>query len=90
MTRKIAEMVRQISAGERDASQPVAILFGAVQTAAPLSVMVDQRFILEEPFLTQLDHIRGLAEGDAVVLLRAAGGKDYVILGKVLSEDGTT
>lgn len=89
MTRKIAEMVRQISAGERDASQPVAILFGAVQTAAPLSIMVDQRFILEEAFLTKLDHVRGLAEGDAVVLLRAAGGKDYVVLGKVM-EDGTT
>lgn len=88
MSQKIAEIVRKISAGERDASQPVAVLFGAVQTAAPLSVMVDQRFILEEPFLTQLDHVRGLAEGDAVVLLRAAGGKDYVVLGKVM-EDGT-
>lgn len=89
MSQKIAEIVRKISAGERDASQPVAILFGAVQTAAPLSIMVDQRFILEEAFLTQLDHVRGLAEGDAVVLLRAAGGKDYVVLGKV-KEDGTT
>jgi len=88
MSQKIAEIVRKISAGERDASQPVAVLFGAVQTAAPLSVMVDQRFILEEAFLTQLDHVRGLAEGDAVVLLRAAGGKDYVVLGKVM-EDGT-
>lgn len=89
MSKAINDIVKKIVVGVLDTMQLSTTVRGTVKTASPLSVEVDQRFILDEPFLTQLDHVQDLSEGDAVVLLRAAGGKEYTVLGKV-KEDGAT
>lgn len=89
MSKGINDVIKKIVIGVLDTMQLSTTMRGTVLTANPLSIQVDQKLVLEEPFLTQLDHIRGLAEGDAVILLRAAGGQDFTVLGKVM-EDGVT
>lgn len=47
----LANKIRQLGAGAVDASSPVSVLFGKVMNTAPLEILVDQRFTIDQDFL---------------------------------------
>ena len=78
-------IIKQAAVEAVEASAPVQVLFGTVESASPLTVRVDQRFTLTKRFLLLTDTAQkaGLAIGDIVLLLRVQGGQKYVILDRI-------
>lgn len=89
------DAIKQAAKEAVDASKPVALMNGIVISIDPLKVNVEQRLTLEADFLIQTDATKelkitigdadyvvrqGLQAGDKVILLRAQGGQQYVIL----------
>jgi len=79
------------------ASNPVTILFGEIMQTYPLEVNVDQRFTLTADFLILTEATkelrvgetiirRGLRVGDIVILVRAQGGQQYLVLDRVVEK----
>ncbi|RJE84271.1 DUF2577 domain-containing protein [Paenibacillus sp. 1011MAR3C5] len=81
------ELIKKAGAGAVEASNPVNILYGEIVSVHPLSVRVDQRFTLPAGFLilTESLALRGLEQGDRVLLLRMQGGQRYVVLDRTVS-----
>ena len=93
------DIIKRASVEAVDAGNPVAVFFGVVVSAAPLKVLVDQRFtllteflIVPERFIEQRVMIddeertigNRLVIGDKVILLRVQGGQQYLIVDKVV------
>lgn len=96
---KLMGAIKQASMGAVEAGAPVAVRIGTVKSVSPLAVTVDQRLTLTSEFLlrtaatlplkvtiggTDYPVREDLQVGDRVVLLRAQGGQQYVILDKVV------
>lgn len=81
------DIIKQAGAGAVEAGSPVHLLFGEVVSANPLSVRVDQRFTLPWEFLILPESLllRGVEQGDKVILLRMQGGQRYLVLDRVVS-----
>ncbi|QUH32008.1 DUF2577 domain-containing protein [Vallitalea guaymasensis] len=87
-TQKFIGALKQINQGVKDNSQDVTFYYGQVIEIHPLQIQVDQRFILDEDFLvlTSTVAVNNLLHiGDKVVLLRAQGGQQYIVLDKVVA-----
>lgn len=80
----LVDLIKQASLGAVEAANPVAVLFGTVTKTNPLEVNVEQRFTLTRDFLIITDKSKNLALGDKVIVLRIQGGRQYVILDKVV------
>ncbi len=80
-----------------EASKPVRVCYGKVESVSPLRISVEQKLPLEEEDLVlsknvmdieaELDGKRaviknGLAAGDSVILIREQGGQKYIVAGK--------
>ncbi|MDU5141056.1 MAG: DUF2577 domain-containing protein [Paenibacillus dendritiformis] len=80
----LVDLIKKISLGALEASNPVAVLFGIVTKANPLEVNVEQRLIIQSDFLIIPESLRDrLKNGDKVILLRVQGGQDFVILDRM-------
>nr|WP_293655115.1 DUF2577 domain-containing protein [uncultured Paenibacillus sp.] len=80
----MVDLIKKISLGALEASNPVAVLFGIVTKANPLEVNVEQRLIIQSDFLIIPESLRDrLKNGDKVILLRVQGGQDFVILDRM-------
>ncbi|WP_113673231.1 DUF2577 domain-containing protein [Vallitalea guaymasensis] len=87
-TQKFIGALKQINQGVKDNSQDVTFYYGQVIEIHPLKIQVDQRFILDEDFLVLTSTVavnNSLHIGDKVVLLRAQGGQQYIVLDKVVA-----
>ncbi|GMQ62357.1 DUF2577 domain-containing protein [Vallitalea maricola] len=87
-TQKFIGALKQINQGVKDNSQDVTFYYGQVIKIHPLQIQVDQRFILDEDFLVLTSTVtvnNALHIGDKVVLLRAQGGQQYIVLDKVVA-----
>ncbi|GMQ57078.1 DUF2577 domain-containing protein [Vallitalea sediminicola] len=87
-TQKFIGALKQINQGVKDNSQEVTFYYGQVIEIYPLQIQVDQRFILDEDFLVLTSTVavnNSLHIGDKVVLLRAQGGQQYIVLDKVVA-----
>ena len=73
-------LIKRAAVEAVEAGAPCGVFFGRVTATAPLTVRLDSRFVLESGHLLRADRAAHLREGDAVLLLRAQGGKRYVIL----------
>lgn len=89
------ELVKQIKIAAVEAvnaEKPAAVCWGMVISGYPLKITVDQKLILGEHqlILTEGMMLNGkLAEGDKVVLLRAEGGQEFVVIDRIYSyKDG--
>ncbi len=89
------ELVKQIKIAAVEAvnaEKPAAVCWGRVISGYPLKITVDQKLILGEHqlILTEGMMLNGkLAEGDKVVLLRAEGGQEFVVIDRIYSyKDG--
>lgn len=70
------------------------IYYGTVESEAPLSVRIDQRFVLPAAFLTLTEAVTELKDGETVLRPALAAGdrvvvldmenSDYLILGRVI------
>ncbi|MCT4542829.1 MAG: DUF2577 domain-containing protein [Vallitalea sp.] len=86
-TQSFIGALKQINKGVKDNSQDVAFYYGQVIETKPLQIQVDQRFILDGDFLVLTSTVATddfLLKGDKVILLRAQGGQQYIVLDKVV------
>lgn len=81
-----------------EASNPVNVLFGKVNSVSPLEIEIHQKLILTKEFLVLTERVtkyevniplntlirNGLKKGDRVVLLREQGGQRFIVLDKVV------
>ncbi|MFD0959798.1 DUF2577 domain-containing protein [Paenibacillus chungangensis] len=83
----ILNLIKQAGLGAVEAGNPVQLLFGEVVSAAPFRVQVDQRFTLPPEFLIMPESLslRGLQQGDKLILLRMQGGQRYLLVDKVVN-----
>ncbi|RED64675.1 DUF2577 domain-containing protein [Cohnella lupini] len=95
----LLEIMKKAGVGAVEATNPVTVLYGQVVEVNPLSVLIDQRFILSEELLLIPESLReckvligseevtireALAKDDYLLLLRAQGGQQYIILDRVV------
>lgn len=82
------DIIKQVAIGAADSQSPVAVMYGTVTSTSPIEVMVDQRFTLSDDFIVITEYIKNLslAAGDPVLLLRAQGGQEYVIIDRLVVE----
>jgi len=95
----LVDVMKRVSLGAVEASNPTAIYFAVVKNVNPLEVIVDQRFTLPEDFLVVPETLteqkimiggqevmirRGLESGDKLVMLRVPGGQQYILLDRVV------
>lgn len=96
---RFVEAIKNTGVGAVVAGSPVEVAIGTVTEVTPLVVLVDQRLKLTSDFLvltaslkpltvtvngTQYSVRDGLMVGDAVLLLRMQGGRQYVVFDKVV------
>lgn len=82
----LTAIIKRAAKEQAESAQPVAVLYGTVTGHAPLEVNVEQRFTLSADFIVVPEHVGdGLQAGDRVVLLRVAGGRQYIVLGRLAS-----
>lgn len=55
---RIIQIIKQAATETIENSKPVAVLFGTVQSIAPLTIFVDQKTILEEEEIILIDNVR--------------------------------
>nr|WP_046233722.1 DUF2577 domain-containing protein [Paenibacillus algorifonticola] len=80
----LLQLIKQAATDAVAAGNPVNIMFGEVITVSPLSVRVDQRFVLTEEFFVITETAASkITEGAVFVLLRVQGGQQYLIMDKV-------
>jgi hypothetical protein len=78
-------LIKQASVEAVEERSPVAVLFGVVAELDPVTIKVDERFMLEDEQLIPMppNQMEALEEGDSLLLLRVQGGEKYVIWRKV-------
>ena len=94
----LIESMKKAALDAVNASKPMKIVFGCVESAAPLVVGVDQKLRLEARqlvlprWLTDFELETGhetlkvynaLREGDDVILLQMQGGQRYIVLDRL-------
>lgn len=89
---ELHKQIRQI-AEEVAAAGAKRIYYGSVESADPLSLRIDQRFVLPAAFLTLTEAVTELKDGDTIlrpgldagdrVVVLDMGNSDYLILGRV-------
>lgn len=78
LSEKIKRLVNQ--AGE--ASVPMIIMFGETRQVSPLQIWVDSRFLIDEDMVIVPREFQ-LSVGEQVILLRNAGGQQFLVLGRL-------
>ncbi len=78
------EQIKQIAGNVSKTEVPSTFVFGTVISRAPLSVKIDDRFIIGESALILMKQFsNGFKSGDKLVLLREHGGQRYLVLGVI-------
>lgn len=89
----LLELVKEVAIKAVKTEEPVEIQYGTVKCLDPFTIDMGG-YTLEDDFLILTRTIRGLLDraalhvGDAVVLLKDAGGEDWLVLDAVEVEDG--
>lgn len=80
------ESIKRIALETIEASQPVQIIFGTVNSVSPLIILVDNRIELTSEFFVMTETIqqKGLFVGNNLVLIRYQGGQQFLIIDKVV------
>lgn len=78
----LVSMIKQIAAGVFEAKKPVEVCFGTVQSRSPFKIRIDQEKNLgKEYFIVRSGvTVQSFEVGDTLILLRAQGGQQYLIL----------
>ncbi|NMA00843.1 MAG: DUF2577 family protein [Clostridiaceae bacterium] len=76
----VFETIKQTAVNAVEATFPVKLIFGIVQSTSPLKIAIDQKLSITSTQCVWLQGV-GLAVGDRVALLRQQGGQQFLILG---------
>lgn len=71
---------KQIAKQTIDAEMPMDVVYGDVTSVSPLTIQIDPRLILSGEVI-KLPRGTTLQLGDKAILLRKAGGQEYVVMG---------
>ena len=82
---KFHKLIKEIALKAVEASAPVKVLFGTVESVSPLAVRVEQKLLLPEEFFIQTAAVQGLQPGDRLVLMQVQGGQSFLIFDKVVA-----
>ena len=82
----LVQLIKKIAIEAVDASKPCDYKIRTVIEKYPLKIRITQKLCLDEDFLiiTQTAEERVLKVGDEVLMIRKQGGKEYVVLDKVV------
>lgn len=82
----LAEAIKLLAQQQNDGTYPTAVLFGHVESIAPLKIHVESKIILED-FLVVVEQLtkpgNRLKVGDRLLILRQQGGKKYIIMDRI-------
>lgn len=83
----LVQLVKQIAMEAVAASKPCDYRIGTVTSVNPLKIKVSQNIILDKDFLcfTQTASKTSLQRGNRVLMLRKAGGNEYMVIDKVVN-----
>ncbi len=76
----VFETFKQIAVNAVEATFPVKLMFGVVQSTAPLKISIDQKLTITTDQCVRLKGI-DLSIQDRVALLRQQGGQTFLVLG---------
>ena len=76
----VFETFKQIAVNAVEATFPVKLMFGVVQSTSPLKIFIDQKLTITTDQCVWLKGV-GLSTKDRVALLRQQGGQTFLILG---------
>lgn len=82
---ELLDIIKKAAVDAVNASKPANICTGVVVSASPLKIQLEQRLTLTQDFLLVCDKASGIASGDVVLLIRAAGGQRYAVIDKVVT-----
>ena len=80
----LLELIKKAANEAVENTKPVVVAFGKVVSSFPLKILVEQKLSLDQEQLIVTDHLKNLATGDCVVLLRQQGGQKYIVWDKVI------
>lgn len=78
----LSEKIKQLASLSNEAAVPMAIMFGEVQSPSPLQILVDNRFQIEGDMIILPKDIT-ISNGDKAILLRNAGGQQFLVVGRL-------
>lgn len=80
------DVIKKAAVAAVDARVPVQVMYGTVTKTEPLEITVEQRLVLEEPFLVLPESIvnKSWQTGDQALLLRVQGGDSFVVLDRLV------
>ena len=76
----LSNTIKQLAKQTVEAAVPMSVMFGVVNTVSPLTILVDNRFQVSGAAIV-LPRGMVLEAGDKVILLRNAGGQQFIIMG---------
>ena len=76
----LSNTIKQLAKQTVDAAVPMSIMFGEVTAVSPLVILVDTRFTISGTAIVLPRGIT-LEAGDKVILLRNAGGQQFIVMG---------
>lgn len=79
----LLKVIKQAAVEAVEASNPVTVCMGTIQSVSPLTIKTGQKLILSEKQLFTGKEIEGLKKSDKVILLREQGGQKYIVLGVI-------
>jgi hypothetical protein len=79
-------LIKRAAVDAFNASNPLAIFTGTVESLNPLRVKVDDRLVLNNPHLVMSQKTAEIEEGSSVMVMRVQGGSKFVILDKVAGD----
>lgn len=78
----LSDHIKKLARLSNDETVPMKIMFGSVEKASPLEVLVDNRFLVDDEMLIVPDGLT-LQVGERAILLRDAGGQQFLVMGRV-------
>ena len=82
----LMQTLKQAAVEAVEANKPCAIVFGIVKSTAPLSITIDQKLTLANPFLVVTQSAKAtLSAGDRGAMTRVQGGQQYLVIDKVVN-----
>lgn len=80
----LVKTIKKTAVEAVEATKPVAVCFGKVESISPLKINVEQKMTLSKAQLVLTETAQdGLAAGDEVILLRQQGGQKYIVLDRI-------
>ena len=76
----LSQIIKEVAKSGIDAEKPLAVMFGNVISESPLIIRLSDKMHITLDELIPTAKIRSLKNGTHLILLRLAGGQQFLIL----------